>query len=56
MEAQALRTIREDVLTLTDQVSDIGAGVTPPQEIPARPVSSTPDDVEPQHRTHRDSS
>jgi hypothetical protein len=54
MEAYALRVIREDVLTLTDQVSDIGAGVTPPQEIPSRPVSSTPDDVEPQHRTHKE--
>ena len=54
MEAQILNLIREDVLTLTNQVSDIGAGVTPPQEIPARPVSSTPDDVEPQHRTHKE--
>jgi transposase InsO family protein len=35
-------------------VSDIGVGVTPLQEIPARPVSSTPDDVEPQHRTHKE--
>jgi len=35
-------------------VSDIGVGVTPPQEIPARPVSSTPDDVEPQHRSHKE--
>ena len=46
--------IREDVLSLTNQVSDIGVGVTPPDEIPDKPVSSTPDDVEPQHRAHRE--
>ncbi len=50
----SVNTIREDVLSLTNQVSDIGVGVTPPQEIPARPVSSTPEDVSPQHRTHRE--
>jgi hypothetical protein len=31
-------------LSLTDQVSDIGVGVTSPEEMPVKPVSSTPDE------------
>ncbi len=46
--------IREDVLSLTDQVSDIGVGVTPPEEMPEKPVSTTPADVEPQHSELRE--
>ena len=46
--------VREDVLSLTDQVSDIGVGVTPPEEMPDKPVSSTPTDVEPQYKIMRE--
>ena len=46
--------IREEVLSLTDQVSDIGVGVTPPEEMPVKPVSTTPADVEPEHQAKRE--
>ena len=55
MEGQVYEVlVREDVLSLTDQVSDIGVGIIPPQEIPVKPVSSTPADIEPQHTAHRE--
>ena len=46
--------VREDVLSLTDQVSDIGVGVTPPEEMPEKPVSTTPDEKEPHHKKQRE--
>ncbi|HEY9301142.1 MAG TPA: retropepsin-like aspartic protease, partial [Phormidium sp.] len=41
--------IREDVLSLSQQVSDIGVGNLPPEEVPSRPVTSTPATVGAEH-------
>jgi hypothetical protein len=41
--------IREDVLSLTDQLSDIGVGVTPADEVPDKPEPTTPGDVSIHH-------
>jgi len=46
--------IREDVLSLTDQLGDIGVGVIPSEERPERPVSSTPDDIPADHLKQKD--
>ena len=46
--------MRDDILTLTDQVTDIGVGTIPHDEIPSRPESSTPSDQENDLKPHRE--
>ena len=45
--------IRDEILSLTDQLNDIGAGVLPPQEVPERPTPFTPSDPTGDYATHR---
>lgn len=42
------------MLSLTDQVSDIGVGVTPPEEMPEKPVSTTSDILEKEYCEKRE--
>ena len=44
----------DDILSLSDQINDIGAGLLPPQEIPVRLSTSTPEDVEKEFKPFRD--
>ena len=45
---------QEDVLSLTNQLHDAGTASTKGQEMPDRPVASTPEDVEHLYKSHRD--
>ena len=42
-----------EILSLTDQINDIGAGTLPPQEAPLRPQLSTPDELDKEYAPHR---
>ena len=47
-------TVTNDVLSLTDQLRDAGKASTKGQEMPDRPVASTPEEVEHLYKSHRD--
>ena len=55
VEVNATATIDDsDILSLSDQITDIGIGTVPPHELPQKSVVSTPADKEAEYKPYRD--